>query len=353
MIITLEIGYSPRDIIRSIYNILGINENFDLEYSNPIKMQLVKNSVMETINHKIEELSNDLKNLRDEFKKCDNNLLFMQLNKEYNLLDNKINFAIESLNHIDYIFNLYNYREVSNYSTCRVVVSGSKAKNEEDYHIKWRNLSQYIAIISLREYEKTNNKLYLEYPYKFYERCSKPDEKGNQMLYVDELYLEDELLDSNFINFNKRCEDTFKNSPIRIEFILNYKDNNKITVFETLKPSSLLLNDDDFGDFISYKAGKSRVVDKNIEYLKAEKQLASKTKFYAYNTDFSDHVLSRMYLNEKNETGYVGFILDNDYIVLDKFFKESLDGECVPAKDSAIYALPISMYEELGRDSGN
>lgn len=347
------LGYSPKEIVKTIYELLDINYSVDITYSNPIALQLSKNVVMETLNNKIVELSNKLKSLRDEYKTCDNNYLFMQLNKEYKELDSKIDFTIEALNKMDYIFNLYNYRSINNYSTNRIIKEEGKERKELDYHIKWRNLSQYIAINSLIEYEKTNNNLYLEYPYKFYERCSKPDENGKQMLYVDELFLELEYLDPKFYNFNSRCENIFNKSPLRIEFLLHYKDNNKITVFETLNPSEMLLDDEDFGDFITHKANKSRVGNPSKERLKADKQLASKIKFYAYNSEFSDHVVSRLYLNENNETGYVGFILENDYIVLDKFFKESLDGKCIPAKDSAIYALPLDLYIKLNKNSGN
>ena len=335
------IGYSPKEVINSIYSILGINKTINLDYSDPISVQLKALEVKETLKRYVEEKTLLTYKLDDDMMHCTSSNWFVRVSHIYTEQCMYKDFAEAALKHVDSIFNLVNYRSI-----------GALA-SDKNSHIKWRNLAQYIAITSLREYEKNNNELYLEYPYKFYERCTKPDENGKQMLWVDELYLEDEKLDSKFFNYNSRCEKIFKNSPIRVEFLLHYKDNNKLTVLETLNPSSLLLSDEDFGDFLAYKSKKSRVVDSSKERLIAERQLASKIKFYAYDTEFSDHVLCRLYERENNETGYVGFILDNDYIVLDKFFKESLDGKCVPAKDARVYALPISMYVRLGKNSGN
>ena len=81
--------------------------------------------------------------------------------------------------------------------------------------------------------------------------------------------------------------------------------------------------------------------------------LVSKVRFYSHNSEFASHVKARLYQQVDNRAGYVGFILDNDYIILDKFFRRTLNGALVPASESAVYSLPLDLYDKLGRNSQN
>ena len=250
---------------------------------------------------------------------------------EYNTLSEKYDFIKSFYNSIDYIFDLYKDKQLNKFKSSKIFFDVQRNVREEikDCHIAWRNLANYMAVSCLNEYENTNKSIYLQYPYKFYEKCTKVGEDGKQMLYVNELYYGNEKFDSKFFNYNRKCEKMFKESPLRIEFLLGYKDNNMFVVYETLNPGSIMISDENFGDFLAYKASKTKTKNKNTQdYLIAEKQFISKAKFYSHNPDFLKHLYYRMYRKEDNETGYVGFILDNDYIVLDKFFKESDDGRC-------------------------
>lgn len=346
------IGYSPRRIMDIIFHkILSINARTDFDYANPVEFQCCTLDVKSALTKYISDMNIKLKPIEEELSTVSNSLEYKRVNErtKYDELVGLKKFAEITLAHVDDIFALYNFRDIDTYRT--VDYNANKMTTKIDYHIKWRNLAQYLAFISLEQYEETGEVLYLLFPYKFYEKCTKP-ENGKQMLYVDRWNTREHVIDPQFKNFNSMCEEIFANSPLAIEFLLNYKDNNKFEVMSVLNPGNMDLTSENLDDFISYKTRKSREVDKSIEAKRAQRDLESKKKFYGENSLFSRFVYKRFYQRGDSQTGYVGFILKNDYVVLDKFFDELQDGTCRPALDSGVYALPLDLYEKLGRNSG-
>ena len=351
------IGYSPNEIINTIFDLLDVDKtlNIDskikLDYANQIEFMYQATEAESILWQYIQIKEDEYKFLLNKLHSCTTSYDYLYLTEKTDKLNDEIKFATSSLNNSDKIFDLYNDRTLTEFTTERF--DEDKNRKEKDYHISWRNLAQYIAIMSLRQFDRTKDMNYLIYPYKFYEKCTKPDKDGNTMLWVSELLLEDDILDTRFIRYNYLCENTFKKNPLTLEFLLEYKDNNKFTVFDTINPTELIISNEHFGDLLEYKAHKSRVgtkkkdIDKTKKELIAEKQFLSKINFYSHNSEFGKHVVARMYLNENNKTGFVGFILDNDYIVLDKFFNESKTGICKPATDSAVFAMPLDIYYNL------
>ncbi len=350
------IGYSPKEIVNSIFSILGVNPNYanfdNMKYDqiiNYYENAMRVKQVLKTYISLIEQaISRDLKEqaIAETYGDLGGTLT---LQSQIENRQEKLKFAKASYDNVDHIFDLYTDRRLSNHNT----------PDGENGHILWRNLAYLLAINSLKMYNRTKDNAYLVYPYKLYEKCTKPDSKGDQMLFCNALLVDDidsgmqVKFDAEFIAFNNLCEKIFTNNPLAIEFLLDYQDNNFITVCDTLKPDELLLNGDKFAKFLDYKVSKTRVEDQGKEKetkqtkLFAEKQFFTKVHFYSYNSDFSNHVLCRTYVNEKNETGYVGFILDNDYIVFDKFYKERKDGTCEPVMNSAVYVVPIDLFVKL------
>ncbi len=346
------IGYSPRRIMDIIFHkILDVNIKTNFDYANPIEFQYNAIEVKEALKKYISEIEEKIKPIEEELDTSTNSKEFKQIEDKYhyNELVSKRDFAKITLSHVDDIFALYNFRDIDSYRT--VDYNANKMTTKIDYHIKWRNLAQYLAFISLEQYEETGEVLYLLYPYKFYEKCTKP-EKGKRMHYVDKGSTRKHIIDPDFKTFNELCEKIFANTPLAIEFLLNYKDNNRFEVISVLNPGNIDLTSQNLDDFISYKTKKSREVDKSEEEKRAIRDLESKKVFYGENSPFSKHVYKRFYQRGDSQTGYVGFILDNDYVVLDKFFDELQDGTCRPALDSGIYGLPLDLYEKLGRNSG-
>lgn len=337
------IGYSPNVIFNAIFDVLGINEKSNITFSNKDNIKFELNRIRNILIGQY----NKYKAKIDNIGLIDNDYTY-KLCEKYKTI---MSFIWRAHYYVDYIASLYDKKSLTTYSSKGFITRKGYTYEVENPHISWRNLAQYIAYYSLQLYKKTSNYLYLEYPYKFYERCTKPDENGKQMEYVSTLLVEDKYLDSKFKTFNSEIEEVLKN-PYRLDFLLHYKDNNRLTVLETLNPGSMVLKDEDFGTFMEYKSKTSKKHKKEKDNNTALSQLFSKIRFYSYNPEFSEHIVCRLYEQDDSDAGYVGFILDNDYIVLDKFFDEFKDGTCRPTLNAAVYALPLDLYEQLDRDAG-
>ncbi len=341
---TFFLGFSPKEVFNTIYEILGIKERCNMFYDSKASMNKSLNEVRNILSGYV----NSLRANRAKLGTIINSSEYLKFADIMLRLD----FAKRALNYVDYIGGLYYQRQIDKYVYMGTVpLEGSEFMLlVDDSHIKWRNLAQYIAYRSLEIYRSTNDYLYLEYPYKFYEKCTKPDKNGDQMKYVSELYFERILLDSKFKTFNKEMEDVLSNNPHRLEFLLHYRDNNRMTVLETLNPGNKIIRTEDFAPFMENKLNNCTKHKKKRDNALAESQFYSKIKFYSYESEFSDHVVCRLYERDDSDAGYVGFVLDNDYIVLDKFFDELKDGTCRPTLNAAVYALPLDLYVDLDKD---
>lgn len=279
------LGFSPRDIIDNIFNILGIDKEYaglrPIKYINIVQYRICADDVKSILKSHIRAYKESIAKLEyDEayYNRIGDLGSFHIIELQLEPLKEKLKFAEASLNNIDYIFDLYDDRRLNR----------RKSYDGKDSHIIWRNLSYLLAVNSLREYFKTENPAYLQYPYKIYEKCTKKEQNETQMKWVPELYIDDldadmqDRFDPQFYVFNCYCEKAFRNSPLAIEFLLDYKDNNFIRVFDTLKPDILTLTDNHFGEFLEYKCSKTRKTTTKggeLERLRAERQFASKLKF--------------------------------------------------------------------------
>ena len=345
-------GYSPETIVNNILTVLATGKKIKLDYSNPIDMGYKTVEVKKILEEYISNLNERINSIESELNECFNSSEFKKITHKLESITHFRDFAKASLDNIDKIFALYNYRRLTGYTVSRVEETKSKKqKTVTDFHIKWRNLANYIACVSLKIFEETGNSLYLEYPYKFYSKCTCPDAKGDQMEYVDSLCLEYDFFDSNFKNFNGKFRRLTTRRPQAIEFLLGYKDNNEFEVKDVLNPGSYEISYGNLASFITYKTRNNNPKKTNTS-ARAERDLKGKKEFYGEGSPFSEFVYKRFYQKGDSKTGYVGFILKNDYVVLDKFFDELQDGTCRPAVDSGVYALPLDLYDKLGRNSG-
>ena len=340
-----KIGYSPNEIINGIFELLESGNRVKFDYSNPIMMGADQIQIKEELQNIIESIFVELEKLSITLLDEKNIAKRMTYIAKEKTLKAQYSLANDALKNLDTIMALYNDNRVDD------MLKG-------DNIIKWRNLGYYLSVVSLRTYDKARKRdkdeLYLEYPYKFYERCSSPDEKDKHMLYPDSLLMEDAKYRNDFIFFNKECVRVFTHSPQLIEFLLHYQDNNKFVVFDTLKPGHMMLTEKDLGEMFVHslsKQGDSK--DKTEKELIAERQLVSKVNFYSYNSDFSKHIKGRLYQQIDRRAGYVVFLLDNNYVVLDRFFRRTLSGTLAPAYKSAVYSMPLDLYVKLGKNSLN
>ena len=249
------LGFSPEYIINLIYKILGIYKTVKLDYFNVIEYENNANKIKEDLKEYIISYKEKLAKIDSRLSTTFNKKERSELNEEKNSISDKLAFAILTYKNLDTILDLYNDRTINDYYVDRIVTNPSThdTKREKDIHIAWRNLAYLIAVTSLELYEKTKKEEYLLYPYNFYEKCTKEDANGKQMKYANEYYSEQAKYDSKFNNFNKECERIFSHSPLKLDYLLDYKDNNRIIVHEKFKPKKLSFTESELEEFVKNK----------------------------------------------------------------------------------------------------
>ena len=298
------IGYSPVKLCNDIFETLSINEKIEnIDYSDQSKITRTKNLIINTLY--IEQL---------------------KLEKEKNNSD-KYNFIIDSLAAIDKLF-LFN---------------GYDVESRMDDKIKYKNLLYYLSVKSLDILDETDNILYSYIPRQYFTEVSqKKKAKFPNQLYMDN----NRVYDYNYNAFNKRFENVMYRYPTVFEETLGIDE---ISVMEKLE----ILKNDIFIDELNLKYGAYK---KRKDYTKTDEELSemlkSKIDFYKKLLNLKDENGNKIVVSPikgKNDlNGYYGFVFNNNYIVLDKFYSISKkDDKMKPAADEAIYSMPLDLFVEL------
>ena len=352
----LFIGFSPRRIVSDLFKELHINPNnhldgekLDITYSNPIDYDYQRTLVLNVL-QKAYVFGTSLRTTYEVNLEKAKGPEFDEIYKAIRGLDKQLTLIHDFMTNLDKIFELINDRTIAD------------AFRSEDIKVSYENLANLIAVQSLSYYNSDKNIIrknnYIYYPYKFYEKCTKPTARGLRLPGVNPLIVNGIEYDDMFFRFNNELENAVKNNEYLIDLLLGFRDNKKFTIYETIGPKNIVFDAKEFGEYIAYKknkecsGGEPKTIDEQKERLIREKQFNSKVKFYSYGADFSKHIVSRMYINAQDGTGYIGFILDNDHIVIDKFFeiRKPTDDFMVPAINSAVIAVPLDIYMELDGD---
>ena len=307
-----KLGYSPIKIINGIFEVLNINEKLEyIDYSDKKILDRAKNRVMLIL---IEEQLTTLRETATTSKEKHDKLI-------------RLEFIENTMKNVDNIFNLYDY-EIEN-----------KIKNQ----LVYKNLLYYLSVKSLDILDETDDINYAYIPKTYYDEVT----SKKKAEYPRQLYMDDGSIYSyNYETFNKRFNKVLFRYPSLFEKELGLEEINVLDNFMVLKSD----------DFIEDVANEYNCYLKRKDYTKTDNEL---NEMLINKINFYKELLSLT--NEKGEkivvstvkgihqlNDYYGFVLNNNYIVLDKFFTiTKKDNEIKPSSDEALFSMPLDLYIEL------
>jgi hypothetical protein len=152
-------------------------------------------------------------------------------------------------------------------------------------------------------------------------------------MYVDGIYYD---YSHNMFNAEFKNIQGLKFPPILVQ--LNVEDKENIAVSRTLKKG---------------KGLKATISDdpkptKKADSEKIKKSLERKIKFYKGLSSKTQGIINDAF---SADTDYIGYVLPNNYVVLDKFYDISKDGtKIVPSYGARVYIVTLDVYEACDRD---
>ena len=298
------IGYSPIQIVNALFKTLDINVNLDfIDYNDKSRINRIKNGIMLIL---IEE---QLKTAKEKGK------------------DDKFRFIDDSIKAVDNIF----------------LFAGYDVETRMEDSLIYKNLLYYLSVKSLDILDETDDILYSYIPRQYYMEVTTKDKAqwpSNLTMDYNRVY------SYNFSNYNKRFESVMLRYPCIFEEILGIDEIGVMERLEILKNDIFL--DDIESNYSKYKKKKN--------YTKTDEELSimlkSKIDFYKELLSMKDENGNNIVVSPikgRNDLyGYYGFVLNNNYIVLDKFYNMSKkDDTMKPAADEAIYSMPLDLFVEL------
>lgn len=206
--------------------------------------------------------------------------------------------------------------------------------NAKEHHISWKNLMLYTACKSLDEFKKTGDIEYYRYAKNYY-NCVARNRKCEYPLcmVVNGIYY-----DYGYTQYNRRFLDVQSNSFPSYLVRLNIEDKDTITRRETLK------NGKGLSGMIPSDEPKKQ---KKLDYSKINSTLARKITFYKGLSGKCQGIINGL----KGDTDYIGYVLDNNYVIFDKFYEIPNNGtDPVPAYGNRVYIATLDVLETCDYD---
>lgn len=301
------IGYSPVEIYNNIFETLNINQKIDyINYSDKEIVSRTKKNIDLTLT--IEKLGI----LRDKSKK------------------DKLLFIEDAVNAIDKVFMFNGYDMESRMQDCVI----------------YKNLLYYLSVKSLDILDDTDDIKYAIIPKTYYKEVT----TIGKAEWPNQLFMGDAVYSYNFNNFNDRFNKVLIRYPILLENELGIEEIGVMNQIDIVKADNFI---DDvtlvYNKYVEKTKCKKTYTKDDFEL---NKMLIDKIEFYKDLLNKVDEDGNKVVVSpikgKNNLYGYYGFILNNNYIVLDKFFNVRLtDNKIKPAKDEAIYVLPLDLFNEL------
>ena len=320
-----EIGYDLNEIFYNIFKKIDLTfYKKDYDFDDENEVQRFKESV-------IDQLENG--KLLDLLTKTDPEFY----NSKYDI-DMQVIFNLE--NNIDTVVDQMYKTNMSIKDLINKQVAFDQ-KRKEDHHrivltyeslIIPKNLLLYTAGKALHIFEKTGDIDYYRYCKDYYRNISCPRENGRRPEYPNWMTIDDAIFGDNYDDYNSYFTRTRYGHFPRLYVDLDKEDLEKYTKQDrTLKKGQ---------QNQVIKLNGNSTPKKKIDYSKANKALERKITFYKglKNVGLIDSV--------DRELDYIGFVLDNNYVILDKFYDLNKDGSIKkPAMNNAVYVVTLDVLE--------
>ena len=298
------IGYSPIEIYNNIFKILGINERLNyIDYSNHKSIRSTQNKISMILNNK---------------------------RKEKDIIKEELLFIEDAIKAIDNIFLLSTY--------------DIEAKIKDN--IIYKNLLYYLSVKSLDILDKTDDIRYGIIPRDYYLEVT----TLGTAQYPNQLFMDDVVYSYNHYNYNQRMSEVLVRYPILLEEKIGMNEINIMNELDIIKADNFIEDvEKEYWDYVN-TASKKKIYTKTDRELNI--LLNRKINFYKSlmeeTNEKGEKIVVSTIKGKNSLNGYYGFVLSNNYVVLDKFFKIRLDNlKSMPAYDEAIYIMPIDLFIEL------
>lgn len=199
--------------------------------------------------------------------------------------------------------------------------------------ISTKNLLMYTAAKSLSIFRETGDIDYYKYSKDYYNKVSnnnhKPEWPVNMM--VDGI-----IYNYDYTTFNRVFNYVRDTYFPRLFVDLGIEDNTSVTLGETLTTS---------GKERTIKREEPSSKKKPVDYEKANKVLERKIKYYK-------GLKHQGVINSiEKDLDYIGFVLDNNYVILDKFYDLNKDGtNKKPSINNAVYVVSLDVLIDCNFD---
>ena len=305
-----NIQYSPIQIYNSIYEIVNLDKRLDnIDYSNEKVVLRTKNQIKLDLIEKREILSAN------------------------NAEQSKINFIQEAINGVDNIFLLKDF----------------DIESRIEHGFKYKDLLFYLAVTSLFCLDETGDLNFAKFAKKYYKEVSSKEKPAE---YPHTLHMNEDKEHFNYDSFNRYFCKELVEYPCLLDRTLNLDSVRIMDRLEIVKSDNFVdkldeFYDDYFGVITGVKTRNKKTKTKD----EINQMLREKISFYQNLVNLSDSNNEKLVVGvvkgKIDLYGYYGFVLRNNYIVLDKFFKIDNNLEISPSSDEALYSMPLNIFVEL------
>ena len=205
-------------------------------------------------------------------------------------------------------------------------------RNVKNKNVSWKNLMYYTSVKSLYNFVKTGDMNYYRYAKNYYKNVS----TNRRMEKPKSMNIDRNYYDCDHDSFNQWFDAVRDYNFPEILVKLDIEDKDTITIRQTLK------NGKGMRGKITGKSKKQ-----HLDYSKVYDTLDRKIKFYRGLSGKVQGIIDGF----DTDTDYIGYVLDNNYVVFDKFYEISKDGTKVtPAYGNRVYIVTLDVLEACGRD---
>ena len=318
------IGFNYKEMFTNILTKLGVNNSFN-ELPNQItnKEEFYKfiDEIKKIIAKAIEEKSNYPIEYPNDVDK----------EELLNVIDKNINCILKNLLSVEYQIKKYADAQIEEEKTFRE--NHKSLKDIKNINICWKNLMYYTSIKALLYFDKTKDIRYYRYAKNYYKNVS----TNTSCEMPQALTIGNSYYDYKHEKFNRKFLAIQRLHFSELLVKLNVEDKDEITRRQTLK------NGKGMKITISEEPKKSKAID----FDKVNKGLERKLKFYQGLSGKCQGIIDGL----DKDTDYVGYVLNNNYVIFEKFYEISKDGTKInPAYGNRVYIATLDVLEQCDYD---
>ena len=321
-----KIGYNIARVFNSSLEKLGVSSYlYDFDYNNKQDIKLFKDKLESTIKDGL--MYKILFSDDNDVDEKDKIQILINLEKNMDLMVNKM---IDTNKELDSLIKtqVIEQKEMRDNSQIIYLTSNSIFVP--------KNLMLYSAVKSLSMFNKTGDIDYYKYAKDYYRNISNRED-GVKPEWTNNIFIGKQKYRYDFSTYNEKFETVRDYYFPKLYVDLGIEDKKKITLKgKTLKKG--------INNQVIKLNGASKP-KKEIDYNKINKALDRKITFYKdlKNVGIID--------STNKDVDYIGFILDNNYVILDKFYDYDKKGNIKKvALNNAIYVVTLDVLKQCNLD---